>query len=152
MDPELRRRSVAAIADLDVEGIAIGGLSVGESKAEMAATLEAVAESLGDDPRARYLMGVGSPLDFFVAVERGVDLFDSVLPTRVARNGQLWTSEGRLNLRNARLLDDPARWTGMPLRNLAKPLARLTCALLPGRGSCSPIASRRSTTSPILWT
>jgi queuine tRNA-ribosyltransferase len=54
----------------------------------------------------RYLMGVGSPLDFFTAVERGIDLFDCVLPTRVARNGQVWTREGRLNLRNARFLDD----------------------------------------------
>jgi queuine tRNA-ribosyltransferase len=53
-------------------------------------------------------MGVGSPLDFFAAVERGIDLFDCVLPTRVARNGQAWTSQGRFNLRNARFLDDPA--------------------------------------------
>jgi queuine tRNA-ribosyltransferase len=73
----------------------------------MAATLDVVAETLGDDPRVRYLMGVGSPLDFFTAVERGIDLFDCVLPTRVARNGQAWTREGRLNLRNARFLDDP---------------------------------------------
>jgi queuine tRNA-ribosyltransferase len=55
----------------------------------------------------RYLMGVGSPLDFFTAAERGIDLFDCVLPTRVARTGQLWTSEGKLNLRNARFMDDP---------------------------------------------
>jgi queuine tRNA-ribosyltransferase len=67
-----------------------------------------VVDALEDDPRVRYLMGVGSPPDFFVAVERGIDLFDCVLPTRVARTGQLWTSTGRLNLRNARFLDDPA--------------------------------------------
>jgi queuine tRNA-ribosyltransferase len=72
----------------------------------MAATLDVVAGALGDDPRVRYLMGVGSPLDFFTGVERGIDLFDCVLPTRVARNGQLWTREGRLNLRNARFIDD----------------------------------------------
>ncbi len=107
VDPELRRASVAAIAGLPFDGIAIGGLSVGESKAEMAATLAVVAEALGDDPRPRYLMGVGSPLDFFTAVERGVDLFDCVLPTRVARTGQVWTDGGRLNLRNAVLQDDP---------------------------------------------
>ncbi|MGH6886055.1 MAG: tRNA-guanine transglycosylase, partial [Geminicoccales bacterium] len=106
VDAALRRRSVAAIAALAFDGIAIGGLSVGETKAQMAATLDVVAEALGDDPRARYLMGVGSPVDFFTAVERGVDLFDCVLPTRVARNGQLWTGQGRLNLRNARFLDD----------------------------------------------
>ena len=107
VDPELRRESSAAIAALPFDGIAIGGLSVGESKADMAATLDVVGDALGGDPRVRYLMGVGSPLDFFDAVQRGIDLFDCVLPTRVARNGQLWTSEGKLNLRNARFLDDP---------------------------------------------
>ena len=107
VDPELRRESAAAIAGLAFDGIAIGGLSVGESKAEMASTLEVVAEALGDDPRPRYLMGVGSPADFFAAVEHGVDLFDCVLPTRVARTGQVWTDAGRLNLRNAAFLDDP---------------------------------------------
>ena len=66
-----------------------------------------MAEALGDDPRPRYLMGVGSPIDFFTAVERGVDLFDCVLPTRVARTGQVWTDAGRLNLRNAAHQDDP---------------------------------------------
>ncbi len=107
MDPDLRRRSVAAIGGLPFDGIAIGGLSVGETKAQLAATLDVVAEALADDARVRYLMGVGSPPDFFAAVERGIDLFDCVLPTRVARNGQLWTTAGRLNLRNARFLDDP---------------------------------------------
>jgi queuine tRNA-ribosyltransferase len=107
VDAKLRRQSVAAVAGLPFDGIAVGGLSVGEPKAEMTATLEVVDAALGDDPRVRYLMGVGSPPDFFAAVERGIDLFDCVLPTRVARNGQAWTSEGRLNLRNARFLDDP---------------------------------------------
>ncbi len=107
VDAELRRESVSAIADMDFDGIAIGGLSVGESKADMASTLEVVAEALGTDPRPRYLMGVGSPVDFFTAVERGIDLFDCVLPTRVARTGQVWTDAGRLNLRNAGFLDDP---------------------------------------------
>jgi len=107
VDPNLRRASVAAIAALPFDGIAIGGLSVGESKDEMAETLDVVAESLAGDPRVRYLMGVGAPPDFFNAVERGIDLFDCVLPTRVARTGQLWTSRGKLNLRNARFLDDP---------------------------------------------
>src|SRR5690606_1993396 len=62
---------------------------------------------LADDPRPRYLMGLGSPLDILDAVDAGVDMFDSVLPARVARNGTLWIPEGRLNLRNARFLDDP---------------------------------------------
>ncbi len=108
IDAELRRRSARAIGGMAFDGIAIGGLSVGESKTEMAATIDVVAEALEDDARVRYLMGVGSPGDFFVAVERGIDLFDCVLPTRVARNGQVWTTDGKLNLRNARFADDPA--------------------------------------------
>lgn len=108
VDPELRRESAAFIGALPFDGIAVGGLSVGESKAEMARTLDVVADALGADPRPRYLMGVGSPVDFFTAVERGIDLFDCVLPTRVARTGQVWTDAGRLNLRNAAFLDDPS--------------------------------------------
>ena len=106
VDADLRQHSVDAIAGLPFDGLAIGGLSVGESKADLGRTLGVVVDALGDDPRVRYLMGVGSPLDIVDAVERGVDLFDSVLPTRVARTGQLWTSEGKLNLRNARFLDE----------------------------------------------
>jgi queuine tRNA-ribosyltransferase len=108
IDPALRRESASAIAALPFDGIAIGGLSVGESKDEMASTLDVVSAALGDDPRPRYLMGVGSPPDFFAAVERGIDLFDCVLPTRVARTGQVWTDAGRLNLRNSALQDDPS--------------------------------------------
>ena len=63
---------------------------------------------LADDPRPRYLMGLGSPADLLDAVDAGIDMFDSVLPARVARNGTLWVPEGRLNLRNTRFLDDPA--------------------------------------------
>jgi queuine tRNA-ribosyltransferase len=107
VDAELRRTSAAAIAALPFDGIAVGGLSVGESKSEMAATLEVVADALAGDARPRYLMGVGSPADFFAAVEHGIDLFDCVLPTRVARTGQVWTDAGRLNLRNSRFQDDP---------------------------------------------
>ena len=108
VDPELRRESAATIAGMDVDGIALGGLSVGESKAQMADTLGVVADALAGDQRPRYLMGVGAPPDFFTAVERGIDLFDCVLPTRVARTGQVWTDAGRLNLRNSALQDDPA--------------------------------------------
>jgi queuine tRNA-ribosyltransferase len=106
VDAVLRRESAATIRAMAFDGIAIGGLSVGESKDEMASTLDVVAETLGDDPRPRYLMGVGSPPDFFTATERGVDLFDCVLPTRVARTGQVWTDAGRLNLRNSAMQDD----------------------------------------------
>ncbi|TMB55591.1 MAG: tRNA guanosine(34) transglycosylase Tgt [Chloroflexi bacterium] len=107
VDERLRRRSVETLKALPFDGIAIGGLAVGGTKDQMAATLEVVADALGDDPRVRYLMGIGAPPDFFTAIERGVDLFDCVLPTRVARNGQLWTSKGQLNIRNARHLDEP---------------------------------------------
>jgi queuine tRNA-ribosyltransferase len=107
VDASLRAESARAVAGLPFEGIAIGGLSVGESKAEMAHALEVVADALGEDPRPRYLMGVGAPDDFFVAIEHGVDLFDCVLPTRLARHGQLWTSQGRLRLGNAEVQDDP---------------------------------------------
>ncbi len=107
VEHDLRRASASAIASLPFDGIAIGGLSVGESKEQMAQALEVVVETLGGDGRVRYLMGVGSPLDFFAAVERGVDLFDCVLPTRVARSGQVWTREGKLNLRNTRFQADP---------------------------------------------
>jgi queuine tRNA-ribosyltransferase len=106
VDADLRRESVRAIAALQFDGIAVGGLSVGESKAEMAATLDVVADELADDARPRYLMGVGSPADFFTGVQRGIDLFDCVLPTRVARTGQVWTDAGRLNLRNSAMQDD----------------------------------------------
>jgi len=107
IDSELRRASVDAIGSLPFDGIAVGGLSVGESRADLVATLDVVGDALADDPRPRYLMGVGAPADFFVAVERGIDLFDCVLPTRVARTGQVWTDAGRLNLRNSRFQDDP---------------------------------------------
>ncbi|MDQ3880973.1 MAG: tRNA guanosine(34) transglycosylase Tgt [Chloroflexota bacterium] len=108
IDPRLRREAARHIASLDFDGIAVGGLAGSETKAQMAATLDVVGDELADDPRPRYLMGMGYPTDFFAAVERGIDLFDSVLPTRVARNGQAWTSEGRLNLRNARYTADAA--------------------------------------------
>ena len=90
------------------DGIAIGGLSVGESEGRRWPRRSTWWPTRSPTTRAsRYLMGVGSPPDFFTAVERGIDLFDCVLPTRVARNGQLWTSVGKLNMRNARFLDDP---------------------------------------------
>jgi len=79
-----------------------------ETPEQRDAALDIVVPLLADDPRPRYLMGLGSPADLLEAVHRGVDLFDSVLPARVARNGQLWVPGGRLNLRNQRFLDDPS--------------------------------------------
>ncbi len=101
MYPELRRASLEGLLEIGFDGYAIGGLSVGESEAERLRVLDALEPHL---PRARprYLMGVGRPEDLVEAVRRGVDLFDCVLPTRNARNGDLFTSEGVLRLRNAR--------------------------------------------------
>jgi len=107
LEPDLRAGSTRFIADLAVDGICIGGLAGDETSAQREAALDIVVELLADDPRPRYLMGLGSPADLLEAVDRGVDLFDSVLPARVARNGQLWVPGGRLNIRNQSFLDDP---------------------------------------------
>jgi queuine tRNA-ribosyltransferase len=107
LDPELREESARFIAGLPFDGINIGGLAGDETPEERNATLDATVPFLEGDPRPRYLMGLGSPLDLLEAVHRGIDLFDSVLPARVARNGQLWVPGERLNLRNTQFLDDP---------------------------------------------
>lgn len=106
--PELRRQSAKALMEIGFEGYAIGGLSVGETKDEMIATLDAVTPMLPQD-KPRYLMGVGTPLDIIEAVARGVDMFDCVMPTRNGRNGSLFTSLGRVNIKNQkhRLDDSP---------------------------------------------
>lgn len=104
--PDLREAAATFLVDLDFPGYAIGGLSVGESKEQMYETLARTVPLLPAD-RPRYLMGVGTPEDILEAVARGVDLFDCVLPTRVARNGGLLTHKGRMNIRNARFARDP---------------------------------------------
>ncbi len=103
---DLRRRSAEFICSLDFPGHAIGGLSVGESKEEMHAMLEVVNDVLPPG-KPRYLMGVGSPEDLVQAIARGVDLFDCVLPTRLARHSAAMTLTGRLNLLNAAFARDP---------------------------------------------
>jgi len=100
MFEHLRRESAAGLQDLGFDGYAIGGLSVGEPKAEMMATLDFTAPLLPVE-RPRYLMGVGTPEDLVEAVARGVDMFDCVLPTRNARNGHLYTHAGVVRIRNA---------------------------------------------------
>lgn len=107
LDRGLREASTAFVSAIPFDGLNIGGLAGDESPAERAAVLNVVVSLLAADPRPRYLMGLGSPLDLVEAVDRGVDLFDSVLPARVARNGQLWVPGCRLNMKNAELLDDP---------------------------------------------
>jgi queuine tRNA-ribosyltransferase len=104
---DLRRQSAEFITALDFPGYSIGGLSVGEPKEVMHEMLEATVPLLPDD-KPRHLLGVGSPEDIFEGVARGMDIFDCVLPTRIARNGAVFTRAGRLNLRNAQYANDPA--------------------------------------------
>ena len=102
---DLRRESLAGLEEIGFPGYALGGLAVGEPEEERLAVLEGVAPAMPAD-RPRYLMGVGTPADLVKAVARGMDMFDCVIPTRHARNGQLFTSEGALNIRNSRFQAD----------------------------------------------
>jgi queuine tRNA-ribosyltransferase len=102
---DLRRESLAGLQAIDFPGYALGGLAVGEPEEERLAVLEGLAPVLPPE-RPRYLMGVGTPADLVKAVARGMDMFDCVIPTRHARNGQLFTSEGALNIRNSRFQAD----------------------------------------------
>ena len=104
MHHHLRRAGARWLSELDMPGYAIGGLSIGESKAEMHALLEEVTSTLPAG-KPRYLMGVGAPADLFEGVLRGVDMFDVVMPARLARNGALLTWTGRHNVRGARFAD-----------------------------------------------
>lgn len=101
MYPDLRAESLAGLEDIGFDGYAIGGLSVGEPKEDMLAVLEGL-QPLMPEGAPRYLMGVGTPSDLLNGVLRGVDMFDCVMPTRHARNGHLFTSEGVVKIRNAR--------------------------------------------------
>jgi len=101
----LRQESLQALCDINFDGYAIGGLAVGEPEEERLAVLDALVPAMPAD-HPRYLMGVGTPLDIADAVNRGVDMFDCVIPTRHARNGHLFTSGGVVKIRNARYADD----------------------------------------------
>jgi len=104
--PELRVESAQALQRIGFDGYAVGGLAVGEGQAEMFAVLDVTVPAL-PDAAPRYLMGVGRPDDIIGAVERGIDMFDCVMPTRSGRTGQLFTRRGVINIRNARHQDDP---------------------------------------------
>lgn len=101
MFADLREQSLAELIDIGFDGYAIGGLSVGEPKEEMMAVLDTMQPLMPAD-KPRYLMGVGTPADLLEGVRRGIDMFDCVMPTRNARNGNLFTSRGQLKLRNSR--------------------------------------------------
>jgi len=108
MFEELRVESLKVLTDIDFDGYAIGGLSVGEPKEEMQKVLDYLPCQMPEG-KPRYLMGVGKPEDLIYAVSAGVDMFDCVMPTRNARNGHLFTSEGVIKIRNARHKDDTSR-------------------------------------------
>lgn len=103
--PDLREKSAQFVAGLDLKGYAIGGLAVGESKSEMYATLDHTMPLMPQN-KPRYLMGVGEPDDLVEGILRGIDIFDCVIPTRLARHGAAFTHEGRVNLRNAKFKMD----------------------------------------------
>ena len=105
LDEKLRARSAAALTDIGFDGYAIGGLAVGEGQAAMFGVLDYAPTQLPAD-KPRYLMGVGKPDDLVGAVARGVDMFDCVLPTRSGRNGQAFTWDGPINIRNAKFAED----------------------------------------------
>jgi queuine tRNA-ribosyltransferase len=107
LDEKLRARSAAALTDIGFDGYAIGGLAVGEGQEAMFGVLDFAPAQLPFD-KPRYLMGVGKPDDLVGAVARGVDMFDCVLPTRSGRNGQAFTWDGPLNIRNAKFAEDEA--------------------------------------------
>ena len=107
LDQELRAISAQKLIEIGFDGYAVGGLAVGEGQEAMFATLDFAPDMLPAD-KPRYLMGVGKPDDIVGAVERGIDMFDCVLPTRSGRNGQAFTSDGPLNIRNARYAEDEA--------------------------------------------
>ena len=103
--PDLRIEAAKHVADLGADGNAIGGLAVGEPTEKMYEMIEVVNEVLPQD-KPRYLMGVGTPANILEGIERGVDMFDCVMPTRNGRNGQIFTSEGTINIRNKKWEDD----------------------------------------------
>lgn len=103
--PDLRRQAAHNVAEIGADGYAIGGLAVGEPTEKMYEMVEVVNEILPED-KPRYLMGVGTPVNLLEAIERGVDMFDCIMPTRNGRNGQLFTIHGTMNMRNRKWADD----------------------------------------------
>jgi queuine tRNA-ribosyltransferase len=106
LDEGMRRASAEALIGIGFDGYAVGGLAVGEGQEAMFACLDFACRQLAED-KPRYLMGVGKPDDIIGAVERGIDMFDCVLPTRSGRTGQAFTRDGPINIRNARYAEDP---------------------------------------------
>jgi len=139
---DLRRESAEKIASVGMAGNAIGGLSVGEPAEDMYRIIEVVNEILPDD-KPRYLMGVGTPVNILEAIDRGIDMFDCVMPTRNGRNGMLFTSEGTINIRNRKWNDDfsPLDPAGPSLVSLNYSKAYLRHLVMTGENLGAQIAS-----------
>jgi queuine tRNA-ribosyltransferase len=139
---DLRRESAEKTASAGLEGNAIGGLSVGEPADEMYRIIEIVNKILPED-KPRYLMGVGTPVNILEAIERGIDMFDCVMPTRNGRNGMLFTSEGTINMRNRKWIDDfsPIDPTGPSAVSLCYSKAYLRHLVMSGENLGAQIAS-----------
>ena len=148
---DLRRAHLAEIAALPFDGLALGGLGVGEAPEVMYGVIDAVAPEMPAD-RPRYLMGVGTPEDIWTAIGAGVDMFDCVMPTRNARNGQLFVRGGRINIANAQYRDDAEPGRGrLPVRVLRVATAAATWRTCSARRSCCTTGWRASTTSSTTW-
>jgi queuine tRNA-ribosyltransferase len=139
---DLRKISAEKIASCGLAGNAIGGLSVGEPAEDMYRIIEVVNEILPED-KPRYLMGVGTPVNLLEAIERGIDMFDCVMPTRNGRNGMLFTSEGTINMRNKKWIDDfsPIDPTGPSAVSLNYSKAYLRHLVMSGENLGAQIAS-----------
>jgi queuine tRNA-ribosyltransferase len=139
---DLRKISAEKIASCGLAGNAIGGLSVGEPAEDMYRIIEIVNEILPED-KPRYLMGVGTPVNLLEAIERGIDMFDCVMPTRNGRNGMLFTSEGTINMRNKKWIDDfsPIDPTGPSAVSLNYSKAYLRHLVMSGENLGAQIAS-----------
>lgn len=139
---DLRKISAEKIASAGMAGNAIGGLSVGEPAEEMYRIIEIVNEILPPD-KPRYLMGVGTPVNLLEAIERGIDMFDCVMPTRNGRNGMLFTSEGTINIRNRKWMDDfsPIDPEGPSIVSLCYSKAYLRHLVISGENLGAQIAS-----------
>jgi queuine tRNA-ribosyltransferase len=139
---DLRKQSAEKIASSGQAGNAIGGLSVGEPAEEMYRIIEIVNAILPDD-KPRYLMGVGTPVNLLEAIERGIDMFDCVIPTRNGRNGMLFTGEGTINIRNRKWIDDfsPIDSKGESVVSLCYSKAYLRHLVMSGENLGAQIAS-----------
>ena len=147
MYPSLRAESIEQLRELDLPGYAIGGLSVGETREERLLVLDGL-EPLTPEDKPRYLMGVGTPLDILEAVQRGIDMFDCVMPTRNARNGHLFTRDGVVRLKNAVHRED----TGPLDADCACPTCgRYSRSYLHHLHRCNEILGARLNTLHNLW-